>query len=82
MILKRGENRLTLSNHLWNSQAQPLELPETARPPQESKLKERPKQQLLDTLLNHANNLHPDLIKLQTKDEQLAIERTGLFYSG
>lgn len=68
--------RLTLSNHLWNEQAQPLELPETARPPQESKLKERPKPQLLDTLLNHANNLHPDLIKLQTKDEQLAIERS------
>ena len=68
--------RLTLSNHLWNQQAKPLELPETARPPQEAKLKEKPKQQLLDTLLNHANNLHPDLIKLQTKDEQLAIERS------
>lgn len=68
--------RLTLSNHLWNVQAQPLELPETARPPQEAKLKERPQQQLLDTLLTYANNLHPDLIKLQTKDEQLAIERS------
>ena len=68
--------RLTLSNHLWNGQAQPLELPDTARPAQEAELKERPKQQLLDTLLSHADNLHPDLIKLQTKDEQLAIERS------
>ncbi len=68
--------RLTLSNHLWNNQAQPLELPETARPPLQRPVKEQPKQQLLDTLLAYANNLHPDLIKLQTKDEQLAIERS------
>ena len=68
--------RLTLSNHLWNAEAQPLELPTTARPPQNLTLKTRPQQQLLDTLLAFANNLHPDLVKLRTKDEQLAIERT------
>ncbi|WAC39234.1 TolC family protein [Pedobacter sp. SL55] len=68
--------RLTLSNHLWNEQAQPLELPESARPPLETPLKNKPQQQLLDTLLAYADKLHPDLIKLQTKDEQLALERS------
>ncbi|WP_282456430.1 TolC family protein [Chitinophaga sedimenti] len=67
--------RLTLSNHLWNDKQQPLELPETARPQPTAQLQEKPSQQVLDTLLIFANEHHPEILKLRTKGEQLAIER-------
>ncbi|RZL62199.1 MAG: TolC family protein [Pedobacter sp.] len=68
--------RLTLSNHLWNKEAQPLELPVNAIPPQINSLREKPQPQLLDTLLGFADREHPELVKLRTKAEQLAIERS------
>ena len=68
--------RLTLSNHLWNKEAQPLELPENARPPQVAQLILKPEKQLLDSLLGFALQEHPELVKLRAKGEQLAIERS------
>jgi outer membrane protein TolC len=68
--------RLTLSNHLWNDEAQPLELPEKARPLQAIQLQDKPQKQVLDTLLEFAAGSHPELIKLRIKGEQLAVERS------
>lgn len=68
--------RLTLSNHLWSDEAQPLELPEKARPLQVIKLHDKPQRQVLDTLLEFAAGSHPELIKLRIKGEQLAVERS------
>ncbi|EDM38941.1 outer membrane efflux protein [Pedobacter sp. BAL39] len=67
--------RLTLSNHLWNDEGDPLELPEYARPQPATGLPESSRRGLLDTLLNFADRNHPDLLKLRTKDQQLGIER-------
>ncbi|MBB5636420.1 outer membrane protein TolC [Pedobacter cryoconitis] len=68
--------RLTLSNHLWNDEAQPLELPEKARPLHVIQLHDKPQRQVLDTLLEFAAGSHPELIKLRIKGEQLAVERS------
>lgn len=69
-------SRLTLSNHLWSDEAQPLELPENARPLQAVELNDKPKKEVLDTLLEFAAGSHPELIKLRAKGEQLAVERS------
>lgn len=68
--------RLTLSNHLWSDEAQPLELPEKARPLQAIQLHDKPQRQVLDTLLEFAAGSHPELIKLRIKGEQLAVEHS------
>lgn len=68
--------RLTLSNHLWNDEAEPLELPEKARPLRVIQLHNKPQRQVLDTLLEFAAGSHPELIKLRIKGEQLAVERS------
>lgn len=67
--------RLTLSNHLWGDNAQPLELPSSAKPPQRIEMVEKPNQLVLDSLLTFAEQQHPDIIKLRTKGSQLEIER-------
>jgi len=68
--------RLILSNHLWNEQGNPLELPATAIPQPANADVRRPGQAVLDTLVNQAANQHPELIKLRTKGSQLAVERS------
>lgn len=68
--------RLVLSNHLWNAEGQPLEIPGDALPQSIGPQIARPKPQLLDTLLGQAANQHPELLKLRSKGEQLAIEKT------
>lgn len=68
--------RLVLSNHLWNAEGQPLEIPGDALPQIIVPQIARPKPQLLDTLLGQAANQHPELLKLRSKGEQLAIEKT------
>ena len=64
--------RLVLSNHLWNKDAQPLELPTYAVP-------QVPRLNAVDTiqfaqLQDLASNRHPTLIKLDAKIRQLGIE--------
>lgn len=76
MKIELQNARLTLSNHLWNDEAQPLELPEKARPLQAMRLHGKPQKEILDTLLEFAAGSHPELIKLRTKGEQLAVERS------
>jgi outer membrane protein TolC len=68
--------RLVLSNHLWNQDGNPLELPEDAVPQQVSGNVQRLGRTVLDTLVTQAATQHPELVKLRTKSGQLAIERS------
>lgn len=66
--------RLILSNHLWNAQGAPLELPEGARPQPGDSL-QRPDDASLDSLLELASVRHPDLVKFRSKSDELQVER-------
>jgi outer membrane protein TolC len=68
--------RLVLSNHLWDERGTPLELPEEAVPQSINEIINKPSALLLDTLMGKAADYHPELVKLRSKGEQLAIERT------
>ncbi|WP_316738908.1 TolC family protein [Pedobacter aquatilis] len=68
--------RLVLSNHLWNEDGNPLELPTDALPEILSEAIPRPNPLILDTLIGQAANLHPELVKLRSKGAQLAIEKS------
>lgn len=64
--------RLLLSNHLWNKDGQPVELPAYAVP-------QRPTLTPVDTmalqgLLEFAGSRHPTLLKLDAKIRQLGVE--------
>ena len=67
--------RLILSNHLWNEEGNPLELPETAVPELVNGTIQHVNKLVLDTLVNQAADQHPELVKLRTKGRQLSIER-------
>ncbi|RZL58211.1 MAG: TolC family protein [Pedobacter sp.] len=67
--------RLVLSNHLWNEDGNPLELPTDALPQNVSEVIGRPNPLILDTLIGQAANQHPELVKLRSKGAQLAIEQ-------
>lgn len=67
--------RLVLSNHLWNEDGSPLELPEDAIPQRIIEKINRPTPQLLDTLIGQADR-HPELLKLSSKASQLAVEKS------
>ncbi|RSK48252.1 TolC family protein [Hymenobacter rigui] len=64
--------RLLLSNHLWNKDGQPVELPAYAVPqtPPLTPLDSAGYEQLLD----FATNRHPTLLKLDAKIRQLGVE--------
>lgn len=68
--------RLTLSNHLWAADEKPVELPESVSPPTADQVVSRFEEQLLDSLMTNLSTNHPDLLKLGSKNEQLAIERS------
>lgn len=68
--------KLILSNHLWDRNGNPLELPPNAVPQQVATNITRPSQAVLDTLVNQAADQHPELVKLRTKGSQLAVERS------
>lgn len=64
---------LNLSNHLWTSEGAPLELDENAIP--EQPLVNTLDSELLAQLLNLALENHPELRKLNLKNESLIVER-------
>ncbi len=66
--------KLVLSNHLWNEQQTPVELPDHAIPHQVDQQKLIPDSHLLLELLEQAQDQHPELLKLESKDQQLSIE--------
>jgi outer membrane protein TolC len=67
--------RLVLSNHLWDTNGNPLELPEDAVPQLVDGNVEHVTRMVLDTLVRQASAQHPELVKLRTKSGQLDIER-------
>ena len=67
--------RLILSNHLWNKDGLPQELPATAVPQEVSATDKIAARLSLDSLLGQARDNHPELLKLRTEQAQLDIER-------
>ncbi|WP_345950808.1 MULTISPECIES: TolC family protein [unclassified Mucilaginibacter] len=67
--------RLILSNHLWNEQGNPLELPQDAVPQVLDGNVQHVNKVVLDTLVAQAAVQHPELVKLRSKRGQLAIEQ-------
>ena len=65
---------LILSNHLWGDSEEPLELTPDTGPALADSLLIVPNQQDLQSLLNLARGNHPELVKLSTKIEQLAVD--------
>ncbi|MBC6988053.1 TolC family protein [Hymenobacter sp. BT491] len=68
---------LKLSNYLWDEQNQPRELPATVRPqalPAPTAWRVLP-QDSVETLVNLAGQMHPDLAKTRAKLNQLGVER-------
>jgi len=76
MKIELQNAQLVLSNHLWNEDGNPLELPLDAIPENIDAARAKPNPLLLDTLIGQAANEHPELVKLRTKGAQLAVERS------
>lgn len=66
--------RLILSNHLWNENEVPVELPDNAVPQEVDDRNLNPESKLLADLLEQAQEFHPELLKLESKGQQLLIE--------
>lgn len=66
-------SRLRLSLYLWNSEGQPVELPASVVPG-ETIFIQQLSSDSLQSLVNAARQFHPDLLKLDLKNEQLSIE--------
>ncbi|QNL51769.1 TolC family protein [Olivibacter sp. SDN3] len=73
-IVELKNSRLALSNHLWNENQQPVELPDHAIPSDVDTTGLKPDPTILHDLLNLAQDQHPELLKLESKSEQLYIE--------
>lgn len=66
--------KIVLSNHLWNDQQFPVELPDHAIP---HKLEDQvilPDNRVIEALLDSAKIAHPEMIKLASKNQQLLFE--------
>ncbi|GHE41902.1 transporter [Sphingobacterium griseoflavum] len=66
--------RLVLSNHLWNDERQPVELPEQAIPESIDQNILVPRVDLLQELLAQAEISHPEILQLESKELQLSFE--------
>lgn len=66
--------RLLLSNHLWNERQMPVELPENAIPDKVDHATLIPEKKVLQGLLDQVQQIHPELLKLESKGQQLLIE--------
>jgi len=68
--------KLLLSNHLWNENQQPSELPDSAIPVSVEDKNLNPDAGLLNSLMVQAQDQHPELRKLESKGQQLNIEES------
>ncbi|MDR6734351.1 MULTISPECIES: TolC family protein [unclassified Sphingobacterium] len=66
--------RIMLSNHLWNDQQFPVELPDYAVPHKAAGEILLPDNKVIHALLDSAKIAHPELIKLASKNQQLEFE--------
>ncbi|MCE7065029.1 TolC family protein [Dyadobacter sp. CY326] len=67
--------RLVMSNHLWNQQQEPLELPDSIVPQTTEPAVTAVYRNQLETLLGNAASTHPELMALKNKGLQLQLER-------
>lgn len=72
-IIILNNARLILSNHLWDTESNPISLVPEATPTQN--LNELGKIESVDELLAYAQQNHPELLKIDFKAKQLAIGR-------
>ena len=75
LTVELENTRLLLSNHIWNDQEEPLELSVNLVPEQDSVVNSREDIIAVDSLIYNATSNHPELIKIRTKEEQLAVEQ-------
>lgn len=66
--------RIILSNHLWNDQQFPVELPAHAVPYKVDSKVILPDSKVITMLLDSAKVAHPELLKLESKSQQLVFE--------
>lgn len=74
LIIELRNSRLMLSNHLWNEQQQPLELPDNAIPSAVDTTQLNPESTNLSELLTFAQEQHPEILMLESRNQQLSIE--------
>ncbi|KAA9326004.1 TolC family protein [Adhaeribacter soli] len=67
--------RLLVSNYLWQENLEPVELPENAIPADYGSALTPLSADSLQRLLEQAQTRHPDLLKLQLKNQQLEYDR-------
>jgi len=72
--VKLNNSRLLLSNHLWNPDGIPQELPVSAVPETDVDVKKRMDNFQLDSLTAHAAQQHPELLKIKSEQVQLNVE--------
>ncbi|RYY52242.1 MAG: TolC family protein, partial [Chitinophagaceae bacterium] len=75
LTVELDNRRLLLSNHLWDSTFNPVELPADAVPEQPLESALRPQDEKPDSLLSLASGQHPDLLKLRAQASRLEVER-------
>ncbi len=74
--IELNNRRLLLSNYLWDSTFNPLELPADAIPEQPLGYTLRPEDVRIDSLVGFAAERHPDLLMMRADSTRLAIERS------
>jgi outer membrane protein TolC len=74
--IELNNRRLVLSNYIWDSTYNPLELPADAIPEQPVESTLRPEDVRLDSLVGFASDQHPDLLMMRADSTRLAIERS------
>lgn len=70
-----NNTRLLLSNHLWNEREEPVELPENSVPQSTETPASEYYRKQLESLTGSAASLHPELLMLRNKGQQLQLER-------
>ena len=72
--IELANRRLLLSNHLWNENGDPVELPADAIPEQPDETMLNPEEMRVDTLVSYASDRHPELLKLRSESARLQVE--------
>ncbi|WP_406827109.1 TolC family protein [Pedobacter sp. KACC 23697] len=72
--VKLNNARLVLSNNLWSADGVPQELPSLAVPENVADTRASVNNVQLDSLVSHATEQHPALLKIKSKQAQLGVE--------
>lgn len=72
--VKMNNARIILSNHLWNDQNIPVELPADALPEEIANPIARINLKQIDSLMVNVSQNHPEMLKLKNRNQQLQVE--------